>query len=81
MRFGYNRPVNGIDGKRQLFQCPSCRKKFFFWRPDALPGAKVKCAYCGTDFEDEAAKRAPAAPPPAPAPAPAEPPAAEPAAS
>jgi hypothetical protein len=51
--------------------CPSCGKVFFAWRPDDLPGAKVKCYFCGTSFEDEAAKRPPLAAPPAPAPAPA----------
>lgn len=70
--------MNGIDGNRKLFQCPKCRKKFFFWRPDALPGAKVKCSYCANEFEDEAAKRAPIAAPPAAPAAPPAPPASEP---
>jgi len=65
--------MNGIDGGRRAYRCPVCRKRFSFWRPEALPGAKVKCYYCGADFEDDASKRppapAPAAPPPAPAPA------------
>jgi hypothetical protein len=39
--------------------CPSCGKVFFAWRPDELPGAKVKCYFCGNTFEDEAAKRPP----------------------
>ncbi len=64
--------MNGIDGERQRFRCPGCRKTFFFWRPAALPGAKVKCQFCRTEFEDEVAKRPPApkpaeAPPAAPA--------------
>jgi hypothetical protein len=55
-----------IEGRRQRFRCPSCRKEFFAWRPDRLPGAKVKCYFCKTEFEDEAARRTPA---PAPKPA------------
>jgi len=65
--------MNGIDGNRETFRCPACRKRFTYWRPEALPGAKVKCYYCKAEVEDEAARRAPlapAAPPPAPAPAP-----------
>ena len=65
--------MNGIDGGRQKYRCPSCGKTFFYWRPEALPGAKVKCYYCRTEFEDEAAKRPPA---PKPAEAPQAPPAA-----
>jgi hypothetical protein len=66
--------MNGIDGNRKTFRCPGCARRFTFWRPDALPGIKVKCYYCGNDFEDDAARRtpppAPAAPPPAGAPSP-----------
>lgn len=65
-----------MKGKQQRMVCPSCGKAFFAWRPDELPGAKVKCYFCGNTFEDEAAKRPPlpsAAPPPAAAPAPAAP--------
>ena len=57
-----------MKGTQQRMVCPSCGKVFFAWRPDELPGAKVKCYFCGTTFEDEAAKR-----PPLPAPAPATP--------
>jgi len=60
--------MNGIDGDRRTFVCPSCAKSFTYWRPEALPGAKVKCYYCGTEFEDDVARRPPAAPPPPPAP-------------
>ena len=68
--------MNGIDGKRETFRCPSCRKRFSYWRPDALPGAKVKCYYCGAEIEDDAAKRPPVAAPAPPAdPAPENPPA------
>ena len=63
--------MNGIEGKRETFRCPSCKKKFPYWRPESLPGAKVKCCFCKTEFEDDAAKRPPAAPPAAPSPAPA----------
>ncbi|HKB69725.1 MAG TPA: hypothetical protein VKH46_02715 [Thermoanaerobaculia bacterium] len=62
--------MNGIDGNRGTFRCPKCAKRFTYWRPDALPGAKVKCYYCGADFEDDAARRPPAAPPPSAAPPP-----------
>ncbi len=63
--------MNGIDGKRETYRCPACRKKFTFWRPEALPGVKVKCYWCNAEFEDDAAKRPPATPaaPPAPPPA------------
>ncbi len=61
-----------MKGKQQRMVCPNCGKVFFAWRPDELPGAKVKCYFCAHTFEDEAAKRPPLAPPaPAPAPAPA----------
>ena len=71
-----------MKGKQRRLVCPNCHKAFFAWRPDELPGAKVKCYFCGHTFQDEAALRpplpapAPAAPPPAPpaAPAPAAPP-------
>jgi hypothetical protein len=47
-------------------ECPKCGKAFFAWRPDDLPGARVKCYFCGNQFEDEAALRKPLAPPPPP---------------
>ena len=71
-----------MKGTQHRMVCPSCGKVFFAWRPQDLPGAKVKCYFCGHSFEDEAAKRPPLAPPapaaaaPAPAaaaPAPANP--------
>jgi hypothetical protein len=61
---------------QQRLVCPNCGKVFFAWRPDAGPGAKVKCYFCKHEFEDDAARRPPAAPPPpaaAPEPAPAAP--------
>jgi len=61
--------------------CEKCGKVFFSWRPDDLPGAQVKCYFCGHTFADEAARRPPLpAPAPAPAPATATPAAAPPAA-
>ncbi|HEX4440038.1 MAG TPA: hypothetical protein VH854_08190 [Thermoanaerobaculia bacterium] len=57
-----------MKGTQQRMTCPNCGKVFFAWRPDDLPGAKVKCYFCGHTFEDEAAKRPPiavAAPAPA----------------
>ncbi len=66
----------GMSGKQHRLVCAKCGKVFFAWRPDTAPGAKVKCYFCKTEMEDEAARRArpapaPAAPaPPAPAPAP-----------
>ena len=67
-----------MKGTQRRMTCPNCGKVFFAWRPDDLPGAKVKCYFCGHSFEDDAAKRPPLAPPaPAPpaaaAPAPASP--------
>jgi DNA-directed RNA polymerase subunit RPC12/RpoP len=62
-----------VKGIQRRLECPKCGKAFFAWRPDDLPGAQVKCYFCGNQFEDEAAKRKPLAPPaPAPVPAPTE---------
>jgi len=67
-----------MKGSQKKFTCPKCGKAFTAWRPDDLPGALVKCYFCGNQFEDEAAKRKPAAPPaPPPAPAAAPPAAAD----
>jgi hypothetical protein len=74
----------GIPGNQQRLVCPNCGKVFFAWRPDDLPGQKVKCYFCKHEFADDAALRPPppvpitaAAEPPTPpaAPAPEEPPA------
>lgn len=59
-----------MKGTQRRLVCPQCGKVFFAWRPDDLPGAKVKCYFCGHQFEDEAALRKPAAPAPPPAPVP-----------
>jgi hypothetical protein len=56
-----------MKGTQRRLECPNCGKVFFAWRPDELPGAKVKCYFCGHSFQDEAAMRPPL---PAPAPAP-----------
>ena len=53
----------GIPGNQQRLVCPNCGKVFFAWRPDDLPGQKVKCYFCKHEFADEAALRPP---PPAP---------------
>jgi NAD-dependent SIR2 family protein deacetylase len=66
----------GIKGDQKKLTCPKCGKVFTAWRPDTAPGAKVKCYFCKTEFEDEAAKRPvppKPEPPPAAAPAPAAP--------
>ncbi len=55
-----------MKGTQRRLACPKCGKVFFAWRPDDLPGAQVKCYFCGNQFEDEAARRKPPAPPPAP---------------
>lgn len=58
-----------MKGTQRRLTCPQCGKGFFSWRPEALPGAPVKCYFCGHQFEDDAAKRKPPeAPTPAPAP-------------
>jgi len=65
----------GMKGTQRRMTCPSCGKVFFAWRPDELPGAPVKCYFCGHAFQDEAARRPPLAAPPAaaaPTPTPAE---------
>jgi hypothetical protein len=62
-----------MKGTQKKFTCQKCGKVFTAWRPDELPGAPVKCYFCGNQFQDEAAKRpplvapAPAAEPAAPA--------------
>lgn len=61
----------GIRGNQRRLVCPKCGKVFFAWRPDDLPGQKIKCYFCRFEFADEAALR--------PAPAPIAKPAAEPA--
>jgi predicted nucleic acid-binding Zn-ribbon protein len=60
-----------VKGTQRRLECPKCGKAFFAWRPDELPGAQVKCYFCGNQFEDEAARRKPlpAAPPADAAPA------------
>ena len=57
-----------MKGMQRRLECPKCGKAFFAWRPDDLPGAPVKCYFCGNQFEDEAAQRKPLVTP-APAPA------------
>ena len=47
----------GIRGNQQRLVCPNCGKVFFAWRPDDLPGQKVKCYFCKHEFADEAALR------------------------
>ncbi|HTY41790.1 MAG TPA: hypothetical protein VMH79_07960 [Thermoanaerobaculia bacterium] len=56
-----------MKGTQKRMECPKCGKGFFAWRPAELPGAPVKCYFCGNQFEDEAARRKPPAAPPAPA--------------
>jgi hypothetical protein len=68
----------GIPGNQQRLVCPNCGKVFFAWRPDDLPGQKVKCYFCKHEFADEAALRPP---PPAPIAAAPDPPAETPAAA
>jgi hypothetical protein len=71
MRYPRNMSIEGgIKGDQKKLTCPKCGKVFTAWRPDTVPGAKVKCYFCKTEFEDEAAKRQPP-PKPAAAPAPA----------
>ena len=49
----------GIPGNQQRLVCPNCGKVFFAWRPDDLPGQKVKCYFCKHEFADDAALRPP----------------------
>jgi hypothetical protein len=62
----------GVRGNQRRLVCPNCGKVFFSWRPDELPGQKVKCYFCRHEFADEAAMRPVPTPiaPPAPEPAP-----------
>ena len=57
----------GVRGNQRRLVCPNCSKVFFAWRPDELPGQKIKCYFCRHEFADEAAMRQPPAPLPAPA--------------
>ena len=57
----------GIPGNQAKITCPNCRKVFTAWRPDTAPAVKVKCYFCKTEVEDEAARRAPIAAPAEPA--------------
>ena len=68
----------GIPGNQQRLVCPNCGKVFFAWRPDDLPGQKVKCYFCKHEFADDAALRPP---PPVPIAPQVETPPAEPAAA
>ncbi len=63
----------GIKGDQKRFVCEKCGKVFFSWRPETIPGVKVKCYFCKHEQEDEASRRQPPAPPPA-SPEPAAPP-------
>ena len=63
----------GMTGEQQRFVCTKCGKIFFAWRPDTAPGVKVKCYFCKNEMEDDASRRAPAAPA-APVPRPQRPP-------
>jgi hypothetical protein len=47
----------GIRGNQRRLVCPKCGKVFFAWRPDELPGQKIKCYFCRFEFADEAALR------------------------
>jgi len=72
----------GIPGNQHRLVCPNCGKVFFAWRPDDLPGQKIKCYFCRHEFADEAAQRpaaTPITPPAEPAPPAGEPPSGEPA--
>ena len=62
----------GIRGNQRRLVCPKCGQVFFAWRPDELPGQKIKCYFCRFEFADEAAQRPIPTPiaPPAPEPAP-----------
>ncbi len=57
----------GMSGTQQRLVCPDCGKVFFAWRPDELPGVKIKCYFCRHEFADEAAQRVAPAPPLSPA--------------
>jgi hypothetical protein len=59
----------GVRGNQRRLVCPNCGKVFFAWRPDELPGQKIKCYFCRHEFADEAAMRQPPTPLPAPEPA------------
>jgi hypothetical protein len=59
----------GIRGNQRRLVCPNCGKVFFAWRPDELPGQKIKCYFCRHEFADDAAMREPPTPLPVPEPA------------
>jgi hypothetical protein len=47
----------GVRGNQRRLVCPNCGKVFFAWRPDELPGQKIKCYFCRHEFADDAAMR------------------------
>src|ERR1035441_3787951 len=55
-----------MKGGRQLFTCPACAKRFFYWVPEATSQPKVKCYFCSA--ETFPSGEPPAPPPPAPPP-------------
>jgi DNA-directed RNA polymerase subunit RPC12/RpoP len=56
-----------MNGGRQLYACPKCGKKFFYWVQETTAQPKVKCSFCDAESFPKGE------PPPPPAPAPVEP--------
>ena len=63
-----------MEGRRELFKCPTCGKGFTFWVQVSTAQPKVKCSFCHAEFHPKG--EAPPAEKPAPTPLPAEAPAA-----
>jgi len=60
-----------MNGGRQLYACPKCGKKFFYWVQETTAQPKVKCSFCDAESFPKGEPPAALAPPPQ---APAEPP-------
>jgi hypothetical protein len=58
-----------MDGRRELFPCPACKKRFTYWVLRANEHPKVVCCYCKKESFPKG-EPAPAATPPEPAKAP-----------
>jgi len=52
-----------MQGGRELYTCPKCKKKFNYWLPEGTAMPKLKCSFCRTETYPNGK---PPDPPPAP---------------